>query len=118
MTKELQKEIEDNEKNDERGRLRARGKKVTELEWKIWRRQRRIVNKSVRHAKGESLGVKACRDVVHSRGMYRGVIEHLGWRGGGGPGMLIEDGKVLRNPEEMRECISRTYKRMRKWRKE
>jgi hypothetical protein len=56
------------------------------------------VNQKVKHAKGESLKVKAGRDVDHSGGMYKGVMEHLGWRGGGEPEMLIEEGRVLRKP--------------------
>ena len=55
--------------------------------------------------------IKAGRDIEHSGGMYNGVKEYMGWRSRGGPELLVENGDVLRKPEEMTECLSRTYER-------
>ena len=63
------------------------------------------------HAKGEALKIETGRDIEHSGGMYNGVKEYMGWRSGGRPEMLVENGKVLRRPEEMTECLSRTYEK-------
>jgi hypothetical protein len=109
ITGELRNEIRN--RNNERVRLKAKGRKATEMEFKNWRHQRRTVNKKVGHAKGEALKIKAGRDIVHSGGMYNRVKEYMGWRSGGGPEMLVENQEVLRKPEEMMECLSRTYEK-------
>ena len=55
--------------------------------------------------------MKAGRDIENSGGMFQGVMEHMGWRTGGRPEMVVEEGKHLRKPEEMTECLSRTYEK-------
>ena len=50
--------------------------------------------------------MKADRDIEHS-----GVMEHTRWKTGGGTEMLVEEGKVLRKPEEITECLSRIYEK-------
>ena len=49
----LQQEIWDI--NNERERLKRKGKKATKGKWKNWRRQRRLIYKKIRNMKGEAL---------------------------------------------------------------
>ena len=66
-------------------------------------------NKRGESYEGEALRFKVANNIVHSVGMYKEIMKLLSWRMGGGQETLVEDENILRKPEEMVECVRRSY---------
>jgi hypothetical protein len=109
VTPELNMELK--ERNTQDLAIKIKDKAAANEEKRTTQRARNLIISKVKHAKGEALRKKAGNDLDYSGSMYMGVMEFLHWRSGGAPEMLVDEGKVVRTPRQMSECLRKTYER-------
>ena len=95
-------------------RMRDRQREVARrtrdnLEWEKARRLRNCVARKMKNADKYHLKKDLANWGANSKNAWAAVSEHLGWRKPCAPTMLVKEGKVLKEPDEMAEAMQAQF---------
>ena len=70
-------------------------------QWRKWKSLRNKVNKEIKNAKMEFMKKRIQHKMENSKTLWEGVKSFLGWKGGGSPDIVVDNGVKVSMPEKI-----------------